>query len=700
MKDKIYHQSNLAKSWFLALLCFLALGMQSCRNSDTVISSEPEDTGSKAEKGDIMGLYLLNQGNMGSNKATLDFLDLSGDNGENIIYHRNIYSERNPNEIKELGDVGNDINIYGSKLWMVINCSNKVEVADAYTCKKVAKIDIPNCRYLAFDGGFAYVSAYVAPVNMRQDAEVGAVYKVDTLTMKVVDKVTVGYQPDELAVVHGKLYVANSGGYRNPNYDRTVSVIDLKTFKEERKIDVAINLHRCRADKYGQLWVSSRGDYKDVTSRLYWLNPNAAGQMEKGGEVEVPVSNMCIVGDSLYYIGVQWNETSKKNSIEYGIVNVSQHKVIAHSLSSAPEIQSIEMPYGIIVNPQKKDFYLMDAKNYVSSGELFHFKADGTFDWRVWTGDIPAEAAFVYRKPQLPSSDPSQPAEKYSKYILAVDEYVPAPGQFVNSMPQYEEGDDAKSMARKCTEAIGGDKGGLVSLGAYGGYITFHFDHPIANVKGEKDLYIKGNTFAASEYQGLKGGSSEPGIVMVSQDANGNGLPDDPWYELSGSADVDSVGKVIYGYQISYERSDMQNVPWTDNQGASGYVERNGFHQQEYFPMWLPSPLKFKGTLLPRNGYNVGTSDQPYWFQFAFRYGYVDNLGNNDLEGCSFDIGWAVDAQRKPVHLSHIDFVRVYCAENQTCGWLGETSTELSGAEDLHLQESVRAQQGRKIYAR
>ena len=105
MKDKIYHQPNLAKSWFLALLCFLALCMQSCRDSDTVISSEPEDTGSKAEKGDVMGLYLLNQGNMGSNKATLDFLDLSGDNSENVIYHRNIYSERNPNEIKELGDV-------------------------------------------------------------------------------------------------------------------------------------------------------------------------------------------------------------------------------------------------------------------------------------------------------------------------------------------------------------------------------------------------------------------------------------------------------------------------------------------------------------------------------------------------------------------------------------------------------------------
>ena len=59
MKDKIYHQPNLAKSWFLALLCFLALGMQSCRDGDTVISSEPEDTGSKAEKGDIIGLYWI-----------------------------------------------------------------------------------------------------------------------------------------------------------------------------------------------------------------------------------------------------------------------------------------------------------------------------------------------------------------------------------------------------------------------------------------------------------------------------------------------------------------------------------------------------------------------------------------------------------------------------------------------------------------
>ena len=124
---------------------------------------------------------------------------------------------------------------------------------------------------------------------------------------------------------------------------------------------------------------------------------------------------------------------------------------------------------------------------------------------------------------------------------------MPAPGQFINTMPLYEEGDDAAAMVRKCTEALADNNGGMVSLGGYGGYITFHFDHSVKNVEGEYDIYIKGNAMD---------NGSEPGIVMVSKDTNGNGLPDDEWYELSGSADVDSIGKVKYGYEITYTYSD------------------------------------------------------------------------------------------------------------------------------------------------
>lgn len=271
--------------------------------------------------------------------------------------------------------------------------------------------------------------------------------------------------------------------------------------------------------------------------------------------------------------------------------------------------------------------------------------------------------------------------EGYSKYIKAVDEYVPAPGQFINTLPKYEEGDDAAAMAAKCTAAIADNKNDMITLGAYGGYVTFHFDHSVANVKGQRDLYIKGNAFE---------GSAEPGIVMVSKDVNGNGLPDDPWYELSGSADVDEPENVVYGYEITYTMDAMNNVPWTDNQGASGTVERNSFHKQEYFPLWLSSPLTFKGTLLPKNAVDQ-SGNGTRWVLSSFRYGYVDNLANSDIEGNSFDISWAVDADRKPVELDAVDFVRVYCAENQMAGWLGETSTEVCGAEDLHLEASVDA---------
>lgn len=379
----------------IILMLLVAFTYTSCREDEYIVYSDEQDTGKEGEKGDIIGMYVLCEGNMGSNKATLDYLDLSAENGT-IRYLRNIYAERNPTLVKELGDVGNDVKIYGQRLWMVINCSNKVEVARVNDCKQIGKIDIPNCRYVAFDKGYAYISSYVGPVMVDKDAPLGRIYKVDTLTLAKVDSITVGYQPDELCVMNGKLYVANSGGYRVPNYDRTVSVVNLSTFKEEEKIDVAINLFRIRSDKYGQLWVTSRGNYRGEQAGLYWLSLDGSGKMSVQGHIDTPISDMCIVGDSLYYIGVGFNYTTMTNQITYGIMNIRTHQIVTTQLSQAQEIADIEMPYGIIVNPQHKDFYIMDAKNYVSSGELFHFKADGSFDYRVWTGDIPAHAAFVY----------------------------------------------------------------------------------------------------------------------------------------------------------------------------------------------------------------------------------------------------------------------------------------------------------------
>ena len=135
----------------------------------------------------------------------------------------------------------------------------------------------------------------------------------------------------------------------------------------------------------------------DEESSIWWLVPDANGKMKVGGHLDQPVSDLCIVGDSLYFYGSQWSEVSMTNTITYGIINVRTHQIVSTSLSDAPEISKIRMPYGIIVNPIHRDFYLMDAKNYVSSGELLHFQPDGTFDWKVKTGDIPAHAAFLFK---------------------------------------------------------------------------------------------------------------------------------------------------------------------------------------------------------------------------------------------------------------------------------------------------------------
>ena len=382
-------------TYYILTLMVLA----SCRKDVMIVPMENIDTGGKTVKSEIVGMYLLNEGNMGSNKSTLDYLDLSGDN-ETIHYYRNIYSERNPGTVMSLGDVGNDCQIYGSRLWLVINCSNKVEVASAEDAVRIGKVDIPNCRYVTFMDGYAYVSSYVGSVYSGSSSPLGSVYKVDTLSLEKVDSCSVGYQPEEMAIIGNKLYVANSGGYQGmtgQGYESTVSVIDLTTMQETDKIAVAPNLHHVKADKYNQLWVTARGNYMDEESDIWWLEADGNGKTKVGGHLNQPVSDLCIIGDSLYFYGSQWSEVTMTNTITYGIINVRTHQIVSTSLSDAPEISSIRMPYGIIVNPIHRDFYLMDAKNYVSSGELLHFLPDGTFDWKVKTGDIPAHAAFLFK---------------------------------------------------------------------------------------------------------------------------------------------------------------------------------------------------------------------------------------------------------------------------------------------------------------
>jgi len=358
----------------------LAIALASCRKEQEIIPAQSQAVNDANPAS--CSFYLLNEGNMGSNKCSLDWYDNSKD-----CYWKNIFGSRNPSVTLGLGDVGNDIAIYDGKLYVVVNCSNLVEVMDAKTAKHISSISIPNCRYICFDGNYAYVSSYAGETHDSPADRTGFVARIDTKTLTVVSRCNVGYQPEELAVSDGKLFVANSGGYNAPDYDNRVSVIDLATFTLSKSIEVAINLHHIVKATDGTLWVSSRGDYGSTPSAIHVLDPKTDSIVES---LDIECSGLACCGSNMYVYSSNW--TSGK--AEYKVIDVESRKVVNDSFIKDSD-RYPRTAYGIAVDPVSEDVYLMDATDYVTPGYLSCFSNNGDFRWKVTTGDIPSRIAFI-----------------------------------------------------------------------------------------------------------------------------------------------------------------------------------------------------------------------------------------------------------------------------------------------------------------
>lgn len=245
-----------------------------------------------------------------------------------------------------------------------------------------------------------------------------------------------------------------------------------------------------------------------------------------------------------------------------------------------------------------------------------------------------------------------------------VYEYVPAPGQFINENNMTMTPDEANRWATKRLS-----DGEVISLGGFGGYVIVGFGHSIENFS------IKGNAFTN------KGGASnEPGIVYVMQDVNGNGLPDDEWYELRGS----ETGKesCIQNYSITYSRpgAPKSAVDWIDCFGEQGVINYMGsFHSQDYYyPSWIAADeYTLRGTLVAVDSrFEAGQ-----WIVSPLESGYVDNTGSNNDR---FDISDAVYSDLTPIDLQYVDFIKIQTGVNGNCGLLGELSTEVCKVEIIN----------------
>jgi hypothetical protein len=275
-----------------------------------------------------------------------------------------------------------------------------------------------------------------------------------------------------------------------------------------------------------------------------------------------------------------------------------------------------------------------------------------------------------------------------AQYISQVLEYVPAPGQFTNTVPW--------GSPVAASTLLGGVNGSMC-LGAFGGYVIFRFEEPVENDPGNPygvDFTLFGNPM---EHW------SEPGVVWVMKDENENGLPDDTWFELAGSDFYFS--STSPKYEVTYINPGdtvAREVPWSDELGEAGFIKINSVHTQPYYPLRdsFPAIRQEKYTLTGTFIEGAVDVDHPPVLRSARRaFGYADNqmrgltslnLPDNPYTpqvensgGDAFDIHWAVDSTGSYVDLDRIHFVKVQNAMLADGKYLGELSTEITGGVDV-----------------
>lgn len=310
-------------------------------------------------------IYVLNSGLMNGNNASLTRYSV-----EDKIVTQGFFEKQNG---RRLGDTGQDILVYGSKIYIAMSGESTIEVTD---------LDAKSIKQIKTEGEPRGLAAYEGKVYATYYN--GYVARIDTASF-AVDKVAVGRNPEQLTVANKKLYVANSGGLDYPNYDKTVSVIDIATFKETKKIEVIINPCNITSDDNGNVYVVSVGNYGDI--------PNTLQKIAANTDVVSVVSDingtyLATIGNTLYSIFAQWGEPAFFYSY-----NTANNTVISNNFIGTTSVAS---PNFLSADEDSGDIYISDiSSGYTNDGDMYVFDKTGKFLFTFETGLTPMKAVKV-----------------------------------------------------------------------------------------------------------------------------------------------------------------------------------------------------------------------------------------------------------------------------------------------------------------
>ena len=323
------------------------------------------------------GVYVLNEGKFKSNNASLTYYDLTTSTAT-----PDVFTAKNN---RGLGDTGQDILKYGSKLYIAVYKSSLIEVMDVATGVSSKTIPMLNAagqpsspRSLAAFNGKIYITLFD-----------GHVAQMDTTTLLVEKTISVGSNPDGIVVANSKIYVANTGGLAAVK-DSTISVIDPVSFTVTKNIKVIINPSVIKADAYGDLYVISLGNYGSIPFTLQRIQAATTEQVTVIPGLKP--YNLTIDGDMAYIYGFDYDANWDAANKTYTMYNVKTEQVANAAFISSSSIA--KTPYSIDVNPITKDIYIGET-DYVNTGKMYVFGQDGVLKFSFQTGLSPRKTIFL-----------------------------------------------------------------------------------------------------------------------------------------------------------------------------------------------------------------------------------------------------------------------------------------------------------------
>jgi len=325
----------------------------------------------------VTGVYVLNEGQYQSNNASMTYYDLTTSTAT-----ADVFTAKNN---RGLGDTGQDILKYGSKVFIAVFKSSLIEVLDATTAVSKKTIPMLNAtgqpsspRSLAAFNGKVYITLFD-----------GHVAQLDTTSLQIEKTISVGSNPDGIVVANNKIYVANTGGLAAKK-DSTISVIDPVSFTVTKNIKVVINPSVIKADTYGDLYVISFGNYSTIPFTLQRIQAATSEQVTVIPGLKP--YNLTIDGDIAYMYSYDYDANWDPTNKTYTTFNVKTEQVVNVAFISTSAIA--KTPYSIDINPKTKDIYIGET-DYVNMGKMYVFGQDGVLKFTFGTGVNPRKTIFL-----------------------------------------------------------------------------------------------------------------------------------------------------------------------------------------------------------------------------------------------------------------------------------------------------------------